>query len=65
MTSPVGYVVVEFNQASSVPGLPPSADLHLSLDDALAEMEELVHETNAVGRSETYRVAEVFFVEED
>lgn len=61
----VGFVVVEYNQASGQPDLRTGAELHWSLADAKTERADLQADTASVGRRETYRIAEVVLVDEE
>lgn len=59
MTGPLGWVVVEWNQASHQPGLTFGADLHWSREDAVNEAAGLREQTTKTGRRERYTIAEV------
>jgi len=61
--STLGYVVVEFNQASGQPELSPFSYLTNDREEALERLEVLKAENRKAGRRERYIVAEVF--EED
>ncbi|GIH69459.1 hypothetical protein [Sphaerimonospora thailandensis] len=65
MGEAIGYVVVEYNQASRMPDLPCAVTLHRSVDDARAEMEDLAAETARVGRRERYAIAAVILEDDD
>lgn len=55
----IGYVIVEYNQASGLPGFGWDDTLLQSLDDAEDEL-ELANKTAALNeRRETYAIAEV------
>jgi hypothetical protein len=54
----LGFVVVEYNQASRRPGL-PSSELHRTERDAQDELDACVEDTAASGRRETYKLAQV------
>ena len=55
----IGYVVVEYNQASGWPGLPLGATLHDDLADACFERDVLADQARERGRRERYAVCEV------
>jgi hypothetical protein len=59
MNKPLGYVVIEWNQASGQPDLLTFGNLYASQEDAdeVAKASEAV--TSAAGRKERYTVAEV------
>jgi len=62
----VGFVVVEYNQASGQPDLRRvGVELHFNLVDAEAEREHLRSNTAFVGRRETYAIAEVVIIDID
>lgn len=63
--SNLGYVVIEYNQASGQPDLLPYSELCWDLQDAKERMEDAREETASVGRGETYRIAEVVLLDED
>lgn len=66
MSYTVGYVVVEFNQASHRPSLLPfSATLHDEREWAEEEAADEREKTAKVGRGERYAIAEVVVIEED
>lgn len=54
--SRLGYVVVEYNQASARPEL-TDGDVHNDRKDARARRDELADETARVGRGERFVVA--------
>ena len=60
----VGYVVVEYNQASGWPSIPIAAELHDGR--AIAEVDADVHRDTAAGngRREKYAVCELVRLEE-
>ena len=64
MSSGDGWVVVEFNQASHMPRL-TSDEVHYTREDAADELAHEQARTAAVGRGETYRIAELIFEEDD
>lgn len=55
----IGFVVIEYNQASGAPCLPGGADVHRAREDADDEREWLAEYTAKAGRRETYEVAVV------
>lgn len=59
----LGYIVVEYNQASRQPDLPVGATL-LDDEQAFTELEYLEEENEKVGRGERYRVCAVVTVDE-
>lgn len=59
MIRPLGWVVIEWNQASHRPGLSFGADLHWSREDAENEAVGLREQAAKVGRRERYTIAEV------
>lgn len=61
----LGYVVITYNQASHLPGLPMAADLHSELEDAVIARDWERAETAKVGRGERHVIAEVFEMDED
>jgi hypothetical protein len=61
----IGYVVITFNQASRLPGLPVGACLYDRLEDAVSARNWERSETAKIGRRETHVVAEVIELEED
>lgn len=63
MSSIVGYVVIEFNQASGQPEL-ATDDLHTTADEAAEKAHEFTVENRALGRRETYAIGTVC-IEED
>lgn len=63
MNDVLGFVVIEFNQASHGPGL-PSGELHGTERDAQQELDGFVADTAARGRRERYRFAEVALIDE-
>lgn len=65
MSEPLGYVVITYNQASQLPGLPMAADLHSELEDAVNARDWERVETAKVGRRERHVIAEVFELDED
>lgn len=65
MSDTVGYVVIEYNQASRQPSISVDAPyLFDDSDDAAAKAHELQTETNKIGRRERYAVGTVY-IEED
>ncbi len=54
------FVVIEWNQASGMPGLPIETDLFHDRGDADAACRDLREQAEQSGRGETYRVAEVY-----
>ncbi|MBG0738617.1 hypothetical protein IV500_04175 [Paeniglutamicibacter antarcticus] len=60
----IGFIVIEFNQASGQPGIPYGSDVHPTLADAESAAETLRAETAAAGRRERYVVVELS-VEDD
>lgn len=65
MTRPLGWVVVEWNQASHQPGLGWGADLCWSREDAENEAAGLRESAAERGRRERYTIAEVHEEEND
>lgn len=61
----LGYVVVEYNQASRQPGLPTGSDLIDDPDIAWAELNDLAEETRRSGRGEQYRICAVITLADD
>lgn len=64
MAREIGYVVVEYNQASHQPEL-AEATLHDSKEDALAMANTLLHANRASGRREQFTVGVVTEIEDD
>ena len=63
--SDLGYVVIEFNQASGQPEIAPAAPyLFDTKEDARDKSEALILETYHLGRRERYAVASVTIEEE-
>lgn len=60
---PIGYVVIEYNQASHMPDLVAGAYLHRDLESAQDELADHAERTKGVGRRETYQVAAVHLLE--
>lgn len=65
MSDPIGFVVIEYNQASRQPDLSIAPALHRAEGDAAAEMAHLEAETAATGRRERYALAEVRLIERE
>lgn len=64
--SDLGYVVIEYNQASGQPEIAPAAPyLFDQRVDARDKAEALILETHRIGRRERYAVATVYIDEED
>ena len=61
----LGYVVITYNQASHLPGLPMAADLHPELEDAVHARDWERAETAKVGRRERHVIAAVFEIDDD
>ncbi|MGI5274708.1 hypothetical protein ACQEUU_37125 [Nonomuraea sp. CA-218870] len=61
----IGYVVIEYNQASRLPGLTDAPTLHTSEESAAVEMRGLAGEAAATGRRERYALAEVHLIERE
>ena len=57
--SSIGFVVVEYNQASGWPDLTDAATLHTDLADACFERDVLADQARESGRGERYVVCEV------
>ena len=53
----IGYVVIEYNQASHEPRLPTGADVYWRREDAERERDWLAEQTAEVGRRERHEVA--------
>lgn len=64
MNSVLGYVVIEYNQASHRPGLPVPADMYSTRDEAEDARDAFVEHTRQNGRRETYRAAEVVLIDD-
>ena len=65
MSDTVGYVVIEYNQASHQPNIAFDApDMFDNAEDAGAKAEQLHKLTQAVGRRERYAIGTVT-IEED
>ncbi|MDQ0854805.1 hypothetical protein QFZ79_002916 [Arthrobacter sp. V4I6] len=65
MSETIGYVVIEYNQASHQPSIATDAPyMFASEDEAGDEAEELQRRTNATGRRERYAIGTVY-IEED
>jgi hypothetical protein len=64
-TDAIGYIVVEYNQASGQPGIPTGADLYWSAEEAEDYAEFEREDTRSRGRGERYKVAKVVLVDED
>lgn len=64
MSDRLGYVVIEYNQASRIPGLNPYGDLYDEIDGAREERRDLEQTARESGRRETYRIAEVTLIED-
>ena len=65
MSGGIGFVVLEYNQASGQPDLPFAATLHPDLADACFARDVLADEARETGRGERYVVCEVAEPEED
>jgi hypothetical protein len=63
--STVGYVVVEYNQASQLPDLPTGTTLYDTAEDARDDARFQAEQTAQVGRREQYRVAEVTLLDDE
>lgn len=63
--STVGYVVVEYNQASGTPDLPTGTSLYDTAQEAREEQRSQAGETAKVGRGERFRVAEVVLLADE
>ncbi len=61
----LGYVLVEYNQASRVPLIASGEYMYDTVAEAATEMDRAVAGTAEVGRRETYAVARVELIEED
>ena len=55
----IGFIVIEFNQASGQPAIPGFSDVHGSRRDAEEFADKLRSETAAIGRRERYVVVEL------
>lgn len=59
--SDLGYIVIEYNQASRQPEIAPQAPyLFDDASDAAKKADELTEETRKTGRRERYTVAMVY-----
>jgi hypothetical protein len=65
MSAGLGYVVIEYNQATGWPVLTVWADLHSDLADARFERDVLADKAREAGRRERYVVCEVAEPEEE
>ncbi len=65
MSEPIGWVVIEWNQAGGGPDLTASAYLHRTLDDAESEREDQRVATGRTQRRERYQIAEVHLIEDE
>lgn len=61
----LGYIVIEYNQASRQPGLPPFADLHRHKDDAESEKARLEEVNIQAGRRERFAIGTIYLEDED
>lgn len=59
----VGYVVIEFNQASGQPDL-ATDELHTTADEAAGKAHQFTAESRELGQRETYAVG-TLYIEED
>lgn len=64
MAERVGFIVVEYNQASGRPGLPFGADIYDSQDLAEQAARDEREDVLAAGRRERYVVCEVVELED-
>lgn len=64
MSRNIGYIVVEYNQASGQPGVPFGADVHFHREDADDDKQQYERGTAASGRRERYEVASLMVPEE-
>lgn len=55
----LGYVVIEWNQASKQPSIYAGADLCDTLDEAIEVKQWAISQTRLRGRRETYGIARV------
>ena len=62
MSKRIGYVVIEFNQASGQPDL-ATDDLHSTEDEAAGYVGEFTAEARHIGRREKYAVGTVYIEE--
>ena len=64
MSDRIGYVVIEYSQASGLPGLTIAADLYEHRDDAEHALQVEREATARTGRRERHVIAEVIEMEE-
>lgn len=64
MSERLGYVVIQYNQASGLPGLTIAADLYEHRDDAEHALRAEREATAKTGRRERHVIAEVIEMEE-
>lgn len=62
--STLGYVVIEWNQASHKPSIACGGDLHDQREDAKGCVDQLIEETKTIGRRERYTIATVEWEDE-
>lgn len=65
MSGVLGYVVIEYNQASYLPGLPLGVQLHGAERDAQDELDGFVELAAKAGRRETYKLAQVALLDDE
>lgn len=65
MADRIGYVLIEYNQASRQPGLPVAAEMYDSIEDARYALKVEERDMRPAGRGEAYIIAEVIPLEED
>jgi hypothetical protein len=63
MSAELGYVVIEFNQASRQPFV--REDVWHDIEDAKDIVEQAREETRKIGRRERYAIGTVYIEEED
>ncbi|SDK80755.1 hypothetical protein [Arthrobacter sp. ok362] len=65
MSDTIGYVVIEYNQASGLPSIAVEAPyLFDDADEAAEKAAALQAETNKIGRRERYAIGTIY-IEED
>lgn len=65
MIGVLGYVVIEYNQASSHPALVVGAELYGDEQEARDELDGFVADAASIGRRERYPLAQVVLLGEE
>ena len=65
MSYSLGFVVVEYNQASQLPGLPFDSILYSTKRFAQDELDDLAKQAKRHGRGETYKLAQVVLLDDE